>query len=456
MTEFEQLAAWIEDFRVKKPSEEAIGQAKLFLLDALGCALSALAEEMVIKALEVVADLGGREQARILGTGRRTSVPNAVFVNGLLIRTLDLNDFSGKGRVTGHPSDNIAVALTIGDWQRSTGLEVLTTIVMAYELYGRLQDHLDRNAPWDHVTASGFVAPAIAGFLMNLNREQMSHALALSAVYSITPGAVRQGHLSAAKGMANASVTQSAVFHTLLAANGLTGPLQAMEGSRGLSATVFSNCRIPEILVPSDGTYRIMDSHIKAYPCIGTAQSLVAAALQVRPAVEKDLDKIEAIEVIMADLPIINAQVADSTRRHPTSREAADHSFYFLPAVALLDGELTTCQFEDCRWEDRRVNALMDRITIRIHKDLNQRAPGGFPAGIRVVMKSGDEHLAEVPYPPGHALNRLGQQGIVGKFARYNGLKHPKIDWNALVREVDAFERAPNLDDILQIVCGID
>jgi hypothetical protein len=37
-----------------------------------------------------------------------------------LIRTIDLNDYLGGNRIDGHPSDNIAVALSIDDWQRST------------------------------------------------------------------------------------------------------------------------------------------------------------------------------------------------------------------------------------------------------------------------------------------------------------------------------------------------
>ena len=51
-----------------------------------------------------------------------------------------------------------------------------------------------------------------------------------------------------------------------------------------------------------------------------------------------------------------------SRSRRPESRETADHSFYFLVAAALLDGELTPRQFENERWTDPAVIDLMARF----------------------------------------------------------------------------------------------
>ena len=452
---FKQLESWIQGFRTKRLPDEAIGQAKLLLLDTLGCSLAAVSEETVQQTLKAVAEIGGSEQSRIIGTGMRSSAPQAVFANGVLIRALDLNDYIGSDKGVGHPSDNIAVALSVGDWRRSSGLDVLKAIVMGYELYARLIEGMGPRSSWDHTTASGLVAPAMAGFLMNLDGKRLSNALALGAVYSPTLGVIRRGHLSAAKGMANATIAQGAVFQTILAANGITGPLEALEGANGLNEVVLQRSGISDAFLALGDCYRILDTGIKPYPCFGTAQSLVAAALEVRPRVAQRLDEIERIEVSMVDLPLIVSQIGDSARRHPTSHESADHSFFFLPAVALLDGELTTMPFDDRRWEDPRVNALMDRITIRTDRDLNGRAPNSFPVRMRVSMRNGEEHAAEVLYHPGHPLNRLDTEGVIGKFVRYNGVKHHKIDWHALAREVGALDAAVNLNDIFRIVCPV-
>jgi 2-methylcitrate dehydratase len=450
---FQQLESWIGGFRTQRLPDEAIGRAKLLLLDTLGCALAAVPEETVSRTLKAVAEVEGSGQSRIIGTSLRSSAPNAVFANGVLIRALDLNDYIGSEKGVGHPSDNIAVALSMGDWQRSSGLDVLKAIVLGYELYARLIEGMGPGSTWDHTTASGLVAPAMAGFLMNLDGERMSHALALGAVYCPTLGIIRRGHLSAAKGMANATVAQAAVFQTLLAAKGITGPLEALEGAKGLNEVVLSRGGISAAFFASGDHYRIMDAGIKPYPCFGTAQSLVAAALEIRPRIAQRLDDIERIDVCMVDLPLIVSQIRDAARRHPTSRESADHSFYFLPAVAMLDGELTTMQFDDRRWEDPRTNALMDRITVCTDQNLNGRAAGSFPVRMRVLMRKGEEHTVEVLHHPGHPLNRLDVDGVIRKFVRYNGVKHHPIDWRALAREVEAVDASPNLDGIFRIVC---
>jgi 2-methylcitrate dehydratase PrpD len=82
---------------------------------------------------------------------------------------LDLNDIYVGPRQSGHPSDNIAVALSFGEAQDSNGKELLAAIVMGYELYGRIDDLADPGSPWDHVTVSSLVAPAMAGFLLKWN-----------------------------------------------------------------------------------------------------------------------------------------------------------------------------------------------------------------------------------------------------------------------------------------------
>jgi 2-methylcitrate dehydratase PrpD len=95
----------------------------------------------------------------------------------------------------------------------------------------------------------------------------------------------------------------------------------------------------------------------------------------------------------------------------------------------------------------------MDRMTIFRDKALNERAPDAFPVRFSVVMRDGQEHVAEVLYHPGHALSRLDAKGIIGKFARYNGLKHHRIDWQALSGEVEKLDTSPSLDGIFRIVC---
>ena len=123
-------------------------------------------------------------------------------------------------------------------WRDSRGRDLLAAIVLAYEIYGRGKALMDADSIWDGITISGVVAPAVAGWLLRLPEDKLAHAIALSAARAATPVAVREGGISAAKNIANALIAQNGMQATLLAQQGVTGPLDLFEAERGLKSGV--------------------------------------------------------------------------------------------------------------------------------------------------------------------------------------------------------------------------
>jgi 2-methylcitrate dehydratase len=411
-----QIAERILEFDSKSIPDEVATHAKALILDSIGCALAARGEHAFQRALLTFEAIGGNADCTIIGSSRRMPVTSAVMLNGILIRALDLNDaYIGPGQM-GHPSDNIAVALSVGEKQGACGRDVIASVIAGYELYCRIQDIIVGRGPWDHVTASALAAPAIAGRLLKLEADQLAHALALSAAHGNTLSAVRSGQLSNAKAMANAFVASQGTLCSLLAAQGTTGPVSIFEGKGGLDKAFLAGADLALLGEPMRDRFRISDVSIKAYPCIGTAQSMVAAALQSRAAIADPRKEIKQLEVRMADTPFVRGQVEDEDRRRPTSRETADHSFYYLAAVALLDGELTEAQFEEGRWFEPSVTALMERMTIRTDASLNKYTPESFPCTLHIATANGENRTVEVFYHKGHAKNRMSPAEVEGKF----------------------------------------
>ena len=411
-----QIAERIMAFDSKSIPAEVALHAKLLILDSIGCALAAKGELAYERALRTFQAIGGNAECAIIGSKERLPVTTAVMLNGILIRALDLNDaYSGPGQL-GHPSDNIAVALTVGEKQRSSGLDVLAAIIAGYELYCRIQDIIVGRGPWDHVTASALAAPAIAGRLMRLDVDPLANALGLSAAHGNTLAAVRSGQLSNAKAMANAFVAYQATLCTLFAAQGMTGPLSVFESKGGLNQGMLSGADVSLLAQPIQDPFRISDVSIKAYPCIGTAQAMVAGVIQARKDIADPVKEVKHLEVRMADTPFVRGQVGDEDRRYPTSRETADHSFYYLAAAALMDGEMTQAQFEGDRWLQPEMKSLMERITILTDAALNQYTPGSFPCVLQATMTNGESRRVEVPYPKGHPKNRMSPAVVEEKF----------------------------------------
>jgi 2-methylcitrate dehydratase len=456
----EELARWALAVRTDDVPPAAVTQGKLLVLDAIGCGYAALAEESARAVLATLADLGGTPQCSVIGAALKTSAPNAVLVNGALIRILDLNDYvnNRKGEIGGHPSDNIPVALAAGEMLGSAGRDLLAAIVIGYEIFGRAKDLMVRDSGWDGVTVSGLVAPAIAGRLMGLDAVRLAHALALSGARAATPLAVRHGAISAAKSFANALVAQNGMQAALLARHGVTGPLDLMDSPDGLRPLFSKADAKVALTAPLTHDSIIMRANIKAFPCLATGQAIVAAGLalnrEVKRRFEGDLGRLTHIRVAMADMPFLRRQKDDPGRIDPGSREAADHSFNFLAAVALLDGDFGLAQFDNERWNDPQVRAVMGRLEIVVDAGLNARAPGSFPCLMEARCDDGSTLTADIPDPPGFSRHGLDADAVINKF---NAVTAAHLDSSSRTRIIEAvmgLDRSPSCAALTQALAS--
>ena len=419
----ERLAAWLSALHAADISQRGLDRAKLLLLDTLGCGFAALDDGCARAVLATLDALGEKPQCTVLGRRQGMSAPSAVLGNGTLIRVLDLNDYvvgahPQSGARGGHPSDNIPVALAAAELAGSAGRDLLAAIVLAYEIYGRGKALMDADSVWDGIGISGVVAPAVAGWLMRLPEPKLAHAIALGAARAATPVAVREGGISAAKNIANALIAQSGMQATLIAAQGVTGPLDLFEAERGLKG-VFPRGPAGDIFaapLPDDGF--IMRSAIKIFPCFAGGQSAVAAGIALHRRVAGNVDQLNTIRVALADLPIVRRWLADPGRIAPRSREAADHSLHFLIAVALNDGAFGLHQFDNARWLDPKVRALMARLDMTTDADLTRRGGEAYPCTIHAIGKDGRPYNVESLRPPGFSPDALDATTVLDKFAR--------------------------------------
>ena len=452
----EQLAGWVLAARAEDLAASVVDQAKLLLLDTIGCGFAALHEPSACALLAVVEGSGGAPQCTVIGGVRRTSVSNATLANGALVRILDFNDYvnAKSDDLGGHPSDNIPVALAAGELSRATGREVIAAIVLGYEIFGRCKELMERDSAWDGVTVSGLVAPAMAGRLMGLDRHRLAHAIALSGARAATSTAVRFGDISAAKSIANALVAQNGVQATLLAERGITGPLDLFENPRGIREVFSKGDAAADLTAPLAAESAIMAANVKAFPCLATGQSVAAAGIEMHHRLRGMVDGLRAFRLIIPDTPGLRRQKVDPGRIKPLSREAADHSFNFLAAVSLIDGAFGLAQFEDERWTDPKVCALMAQLEIVNDSAWNTRAPDSYPCSLEVRTQDGRDELVEVPYPPGFSRGRLDAETVVKKF---HGLTASILAQDArdrIIERVMALHESASCADLMELVAA--
>jgi len=423
-TATENLARWILSFDVKAVAADTRQRLKLSILDALGCAFLARRSDITAPVIAAIGDIGPGGPCTVIGGTAPATVPGAVLLNTSLIRALDFNDHQAIDpndgqRLGGHPSDVLAVALAVGEWQGCSGSQVLEAALLGYEIFGRAQKVLGRDHSWDHVTVHGLTAPAITGKLLGLTEDQLADALSLGAAHATTAGAVRRGALSSAKFLAGPMVLATATTAALLAAHGASGPRTVFEDAeKGLCHQVYTGDDMAKLSAPLTGRPMLEGVTIKAYPGMDTSQAPITAVLEAQEAHGGPVNDIAAVTLTLTENPMVQRQIKDAALRHPTNRETADHSLYYLSAVALLEGEVTEAQYARALWNDARLKDLMSRITLEMDATWESRAPDAFPCTARITTRSGDTFESEVAYAPGHARNPLDATGIEAKFRR--------------------------------------
>src|SRR5262245_24350774 len=161
-----------------------VHEAKRRFIDSLGTAVGAMDAEAFHIARRCALRVEGKPGASLLGGGG-SAAEWAAFVNGLLIRYLDYND-TYLSLEPAHPSDNLAAVLAAGELAAAKGRDLITALVLAYEIQCRLCDAASlRKHGWDHVTYGAISTAVAASKLLGLDVDRTTHAVGLAGVANV-------------------------------------------------------------------------------------------------------------------------------------------------------------------------------------------------------------------------------------------------------------------------------
>ncbi|MEW5721369.1 MAG: MmgE/PrpD family protein, partial [Chloroflexota bacterium] len=333
------------------------------------------------------------------------------------VRYLDFND-TYLSLEPLHPSDVIPALLALAETRHASGRALITAIALAYEIGVNLCDAASLRAhKWDHVNYIAIMVAAGAAKLLNLNRAQTEHALAIATVPHAAMRQTRAGELSMWKGAAAANSSRNAIFAALLAEKGMTGPFQPFEGEMGfcelLTHAPFDRAKLAS-LENKRAPRRILDTYIKKYPVEYHAQSAVDAALEIHLQLRGAEIASVHIDTFKASYEII---AKDPEKWQPKTRETADHSIQYITVVALQDGAISQQSFDLARIASPRTQEFLAKHTTLAEKaELTAGYPDGIPNTITVTLKDGRVLSQTVRYPRGHARNPMTDDEVIAKF----------------------------------------
>ncbi|NOZ84037.1 MAG: MmgE/PrpD family protein [Epsilonproteobacteria bacterium] len=444
-------------YKIKTLPSETLHEVKRRILDSFGVMYLAFHEDAPEAARKYAYLFQTCRGSTLFGLDFKTTPEIAAFANGALIRYLDFNDtYLSKEPL--HPSDVIPGLWALAEWKKLSGIKLMESIAVAYEISVNLCDAASlRRHRWDHVNYIAIGEVCGAGNLLDLSQDVIEHALSITTVSNASMRQTRVGELSMWKGAAAANSAKNALFGIFQAMNGMCGPYKPFEGEMGffkqlLEGETFDDSALKS-LFDLEPPSRILDTYIKFYPVEYHAQSAVDIAKELHKYIksENDIESIR-IDTFETAYEII---AKGSEKWNPKTKETADHSIQYITVVGIIDGDITKHSFEKKKLNDPLIKEILShKTTLEKQDELTQGYPDGIPNRVTLKTKDGKVYTKEVRYPRGHAKNRMNDSEVIEKFRKNTKEMLTSSEQNKIVDTVmnlEKYEDISKLSPVLRV-----
>jgi 2-methylcitrate dehydratase len=386
LTQVEELAYFASSRSFDDLSDSAIRELKIRILDSLGCAAGAMKAQPIKILRKFEGELGGVPRCTLFGSGK-SSPDRAAFYNGSLVRYLDFNDSFLAKNETCHPSDNLAPILAAAEYAGASGKDLLVALGVAYQVQCRLSEVAPvRDKGFDHVTQGAYAVAAGSSRALGLDQARTANAIAISGTALNALRVTRTGKLSNWKGLAYPFMASGAIQATILATEGITGPLEVFEGNKGFMDAISGRF---EIAWHSENLELVTRTILKKYNAEVHSQSAIECMLKLRSK-GLSVQEVDSIDVKTFDVAfkIIGGGEEGEKKESIEKKEQADHSLPYILAVALLDGKVMPEEYSQERIMSSDVQTLLRKIHVGSDPEFSKMFPNAMPCEITVKTKS--------------------------------------------------------------------
>ena len=225
-----------------------------------------------------------------------------------------------------------------------------------------------------------------------------------------------------------------------LARRGFTCPKTVIEGAGGFNETVMRGSLDFDKLTDFSPPFYTMDTGFKPICAVGAVHGHLNATLELVRNNEIRYQDIERVRIIAGTRPI--QHTGDPAKKYPTNKETADHSSYYLTAIAILDRTVGPEQYHHHKYTDPRVRQLIEKISLEIDPEMDRLPRSGCS---EITTKDGKRYFSRVDYPKGDPKNPMTDQELKDKFA---SLASKFMSKQQIKTVIDTIFRLENVDFI--------
>lgn len=427
---------------------DALEQAQRCLVDFFAVSLAAkyMISLSANKTLRV--ECGQRGDATILVSGAHTSFQMAALLNGTIAHALDFDDTLWT--YVGHTTAVIFPAVfALAEIRKCSGSELLAAFILGTEAA-----HLIGSPVSGHLRSRGFHPTPVIGvfgaataatLLYGGDDERLGAAITLAV--NLASG-VRQNFGSPAKSLGAGWAAQGGLMAALLAEQGFSGSVNALEGSQGFyqafaGSTVSADLkRMDELALVSPGV------GFKLYPCCTGTHPVIEALLKLRAEFARQ-STWSVRRIVSVKIEVTPEVIGELIYPLPATAAQARFSLPFCAATALVDGEVVLSHFKEPFVVSSDVRELMRRIEVLTENKLERTGNKYCPAArVTLMTECGDQLQQWIGAARGNPGNPASDQDLDRKFyacARAGGLSHSSA--GSLLGELRSFQEVTSVGE---------
>lgn len=266
-----KIVAYVKNACYEDLPPAVIDKAKMILLDTIGVGLAGALTDPAMILLDLIKEMKGKPQARLIRDGTRANCIQAGFFNSYC---MDVMDFEETFEGLGHPNGTVIPAgLAIGEWTQSSGKALIVAIVVGNEISVRLGLAMRPSRNRSQVISSynwhSFGAGITSAKLLSLNEKQIIDTLGITGSSTPVPTANPRWNRPLHWIKNNFALqTEAGIMGALFARKGFTGPKPILDSDLGFWRMTGSDRCQRELMDKGLGKeYKILKVGFKPYPC---------------------------------------------------------------------------------------------------------------------------------------------------------------------------------------------
>jgi len=443
------LAKFAAELEFNKIPENILNYLKLLFLDGVGCCIHGNTLEWTKTLEEVVTNKEDNNQCSIIGTHKKTTLLNAVLINSTAGHGFESDDIHRESIL--HPNSivvpvSINVAEKIGN---INGKKFLTSVVAGYEVATRIG-----SAAGTELLLRGFhpqgthgtIAAAItAGKLMDLNTDQMVHAIGIAGSLGAGLMAAQEGAM--VKRLHSGRAAQAGVLAAQLSAKNFTGIQNIVEADYGGFLSSFSG---------KNDFNRSIRSLYKEWECMNTGIKPYASVTSIHTALDCLKNIMEKNNISVKNIKNIKAKISHPTYVHCAwnyknhNITSAQMNIYYGLALIALEGELFVNQFSKDKISNPEILNFMKKITAEVDPKIESLGHEfRHMASIELTTNDNKRFNHTEKYRKGSPENPLTKDQIISKFKSLASYSYDETQVSKIKEKIENIELSNNIENLI-------